>query len=208
MTNAKSLLVLVVCTLATVTTGFFVGSSSAAPFNGQCQRQQDQKPSSSLSNLHHRGGGLPRQQGPQPSQQNQCQLQASSSSSDKTETIQRNKFHDYNKPIVLIGTSSKNNELNRLAESFLIDNEIASDAADAAGDYITTVSSDTDKDELLKSIESGKYSWPQFVVLDVQDTTMNDKMIASLSNIDPFFGQGIALMNKKGLSEESFTSPG
>ena len=161
--------------------GFFVGSSAGSRYSsslGRQQQQQQQQHSSPPTSLLPTSSILQRQGGSQQQEKNnqqQChhRLQAttssSSSSSQQKTQIVRNKFHDYNKPIVLIGRSSNNNnnELHRLAESFLVDNGvIESNDDDKIGEYIISGINNKNKDELIQSIQSGTYKWPQFVVLD------------------------------------------
>lgn len=71
------------------------------------------------------------------------------------EWSERNMFHDYDKPFVLIGCSGEGNELTRLAESFLLEN-----FPDATEGVIKPT------DDLLGSIEQNQYGWPNIVVID------------------------------------------
>jgi shikimate-5-dehydrogenase/3-dehydroquinate dehydratase type I len=74
--------------------------------------------------------------------------------SSGTDTTERNMFHDYDKPILLVGYSSDGDELNKVASSFLSDNFPNVDDA-------TIV---LPSDDLVNSIE--EYSWPSLIVVD------------------------------------------
>eukprot|EP00797_Seminavis_robusta_P023559 Sro3893_g351760.1 Pentafunctional AROM polypeptide (354) ;mRNA; f:3187-4250 len=70
---------------------------------------------------------------------------------------ERNMFHDYDKPILLIGSSSspENNELNQLANGFLQEHfPTASVVVPYNGDL------------LLEEIHSRSYAWPNIVLVD------------------------------------------
>lgn len=77
--------------------------------------------------------------------------------------LKRNIFHDYDKPILLVGCSGEGDELNRLAKSFL--NENFPDIVD--GIIKPTKSSEN----IMGSIEQNEYGWPNIIVLDFSDPT-------------------------------------
>jgi shikimate-5-dehydrogenase/3-dehydroquinate dehydratase type I len=84
-------------------------------------------------------------------------------------SAERNMFHDYDKPIILVGCSGEGKELQRLAESFLEEHFPLSNSG-----IVLLSSGDTggmlvDKDDLLRSIESKEYRWPNIIVLDFND---------------------------------------
>ena len=90
----------------------------------------------------------------------------------------RNIFHEYSKPILLIGTSSGDgDELTRLAKSFVKD--------DDQGGLISLTSS-SDKQDVIEKIESSEYAWPNVLIVDLKgddDSSSADKsedMIKSL----------------------------
>ena len=103
---------------------------------------------------------------------------SSSSSSSDTETIKkdvvsRNMFHDYDKPIVLIGCSSeKGNEIQRLAESFL--SQYYPDVSLNEGITKASLSSDDNYDDIISLGENGKGQWPGIVVLDFSGLPNDD----------------------------------
>ena len=80
------------------------------------------------------------------------------------ESSERNMFHDYDKPILLIGCSGEGNELNRLAESFLSEN------FPGLEDGIIKLSDDN----LLSSINGKKYRWPNIIVADFKEAEGSD----------------------------------
>jgi shikimate-5-dehydrogenase/3-dehydroquinate dehydratase type I len=87
----------------------------------------------------------------------------------------RNMFHEYSKPILLIGTSSGDgDELTRLAKSFL-----KSDKG------LISLTPTTDKSDIIAKIESSEFAWPNVLVVDLKDDddTSSDKsteMVKSL----------------------------
>jgi pentafunctional AROM polypeptide len=104
------------------------------------------------------------------SHQRLASLQASKDESGSC--TQRNMFHDYNKPIVLVGCSGEGKEIKRLAQSFLAEHN-------HKGDGIVALSSDSsvsvvDKDELIQMIDASKdYSWPTIIVVDFNDPSFS-----------------------------------
>jgi shikimate-5-dehydrogenase/3-dehydroquinate dehydratase type I len=100
-------------------------------------------------------------------------LQATTSSKDDAGScVQRNMFHNYDKPIVLVGCSGEGKEIRRLAQSFLADHQHQGD------DGMIPLSSDSsvsvvDKDELIQMIDSKEYSWPNIVVVDFNDPSFS-----------------------------------
>jgi shikimate-5-dehydrogenase/3-dehydroquinate dehydratase type I len=73
--------------------------------------------------------------------------------------ITRNIFHDYQKPLVLIGKSSeKGNELGRLADH-------VATKLDSASSSIITIDK-VSANDILQGIEGNVYTWPQVIVLD------------------------------------------
>jgi shikimate-5-dehydrogenase/3-dehydroquinate dehydratase type I len=81
----------------------------------------------------------------------------------------RNIFHDYDKPVVLLGCSSeRGNELNRLAEAFLnefypnhsVEESILRPTSQAVGSSV---------DDILSMVQDRRLKWPTFLLLDVSD---------------------------------------
>ena len=89
----------------------------------------------------------------------------STSSATTEDVVERNMFHDYNKPILVVGYSSENgNELNKLASTFLSENYPNADDATIL----------EPSDNLMKSIED--QSWPSLIVVDFgTDLSMESK---------------------------------
>lgn len=85
-----------------------------------------------------------------------CLASVEPSASTATSGVQRNIFHEYYKPIVLLGSSSVGNELERLATSFLKEN--FPDHPNAQVRQSTP--------EILTEIESEKLGWPSVIVAD------------------------------------------
>jgi shikimate-5-dehydrogenase/3-dehydroquinate dehydratase type I len=106
------------------------------------------------------------------SHQRLASLQATPTSKDDAGSCtQRNMFHDYDKPIVLVGCSGGGKEIKRLAQSFLADHH-------HQGDGLVALSSDSsvsvvDKDELIQMIDSKEYSWPNVIVVDFNDPSFS-----------------------------------
>jgi len=75
-----------------------------------------------------------------------------------------NIFHDYDGPIVLIGSSSSSgNELRRLAESFSSQQRSKSKVVEVSID---------NKDSLLEALSRKQYGWPDILLLDLSDTSL------------------------------------
>ena len=70
-----------------------------------------------------------------------------------------NMFHNYDKPILLVGCSGEGNEITRLAQSFLSEN-----FSGLEDGMINLAEAD-----ILKSIDEGKYGWPNIIVADFSD---------------------------------------
>jgi pentafunctional AROM polypeptide len=87
-----------------------------------------------------------------------------------TSSVERNMFHDYDKPILLVGCSGKGNELNRLAEAFLSEN-----FPDATGGVVKPT------EDLLNSIEQKEVSWPNIVVVDFSDSDSGDSHYSDIA---------------------------
>jgi pentafunctional AROM polypeptide len=99
-----------------------------------------------------------------------------STGSTATSSGKSNRFHDYDKPILLIGcssTSSKKSELARLADDFLADNGFAD--AGVVVPYMGQL--------LLQDIASGKYSWPNIILVDLASLTEEDDRIKDAMKI-------------------------
>lgn len=111
-------------------------------------------------------------------------LKSVSASSTDTTTTTRNIFFDYDKPIVLIGTSSAGNEMQRLAKSILQTHfPSSSSTTKSNGDYYETVTNSIggivqvaskdgsllSTDKLLEYIQDKTYQWPDVVVIDFND---------------------------------------
>eukprot|EP00980_Cylindrotheca_fusiformis_P012559 scaffold3084_cov144-Cylindrotheca_fusiformis.AAC.7 len=75
----------------------------------------------------------------------------------------RNVFHDYKKPILLVGCSGEGNELARLAESLLL--ESFPDVTDGVLEPT---------DNLHTAINQNEYAWPQIVVIDFSDHSSSE----------------------------------
>jgi shikimate-5-dehydrogenase/3-dehydroquinate dehydratase type I len=86
-------------------------------------------------------------------------LDVTQSSSEETKQI-RNIFHDYDRPIVLIGCSGPNNELPRLA-AFLTTQIFTLESPE-----IIPLSK-ANQDSVLESVENKQYSWPDILLLDM-----------------------------------------
>lgn len=86
----------------------------------------------------------------------------------------RNIFHDYDKPIVLLGCSGAGQELRTLAESMLQSNIFAASTDDGNlvvpaarhifGDFLMTKAED-----LLEAVQAKRISWPDIIVVDFND---------------------------------------
>jgi shikimate dehydrogenase/3-dehydroquinate dehydratase type I len=94
---------------------------------------------------------------------------ATSTITDHVESsMQRNMFQDYDKPIVLVGCSSEDgNELYRLAESFLSDLFPSTDKK--------SMILDGTEQDLISSIVSKTYSWPNIVVIDLKEDYVEEQ---------------------------------
>jgi shikimate-5-dehydrogenase/3-dehydroquinate dehydratase type I len=112
---------------------------------------------------------------------NNSPLYASSSSSHGKE---RNMFHDYHKPIVLVGCSGEGNELGRLAEAFLADN-----FPDVSDGVVTPGS----EEDVLRAIQEQKLGWPNVIVVDfskdeytdITKSLYNAGLLSIYVNVDP-----------------------
>jgi len=71
--------------------------------------------------------------------------------------IQRNMFHEYDKPIMLVGTSSAGNELERLAGAFLKEN---------FPNQLGTVQLPTSTTGILDDVRTNTLGWPSVIVID------------------------------------------
>lgn len=76
----------------------------------------------------------------------------------------RNMFHNYDKPLVLVGCSGKSNELMRLAESLQPENilSIANQGSDSEVALVETLS-------LIDNIDNKRFSFPDVIVIDFND---------------------------------------
>ena len=129
---------------------------------------------------------------------------SSSSSSSDTETIKnndvvsRNMFHDYDKPIVLIGCSSeKGNEIQRLAESFL--SQYYPDVSLNEGITKASLSSDDNYDDIISLGENGKGRWPGIVVLDFSGLPNDDVSVDDAERESRFVEMTEKIYSQNGL---------
>lgn len=89
--------------------------------------------------------------------------QASLASSTESQLAEQ-LFHDYDKPILLIGASGPGNEMHRLAASFLSQSAASAGDGDAA---IVTLDREVNLDELVQRIKDKTLQWPELLVLDL-----------------------------------------
>lgn len=143
--------------------------------------------------------------------QQQC-LAAAAAGAPNGSDGERNIFHDYDKPIVLLGFSSAGNELVRLAESLLSQYFTASttteeSSASAINQGIIQLSSLDDSGglslletkELIGSIQNKEYRWPNIVVVDLGDPLLSAQDGKYAANIESHYQDVAASLYQEGL---------
>lgn len=138
----------------------------------------------------------------------------------------RNIFHDYEKPILLVGHCSAGDEMNRLAENLLqeyfpmpametTDKPAYRHVAGTAGGIVTVVS-EAVVDDLLNNIDKKVYQWPDVIVMDLNKFQDEDEAILAVQrlylsgllgvyiNVDPDASQITRLANRQKTGIDSF----
>lgn len=104
----------------------------------------------------------------------ETKLKATSRSADAA----GNMFYDYDKPLVVIGSSGSSSELERIATAFLSDHFAINSSTDGEG--ILHISNIEDEGQLslagqgiLNSIATGELRWPNTIVIDFNDEAIS-----------------------------------
>jgi len=133
-----------------------------------------------------------------------------SSTGTKGDVVSHNMFHDYDKPIVLIGSSSeKGKEMQRLAESFL--SQYYPDLSLDEGITKASLSSEDNYDDIISLGKNGDGRWPSIIILDFSgfhipnDTERESRFVEMAENIYSRDGLLSVYINVD-LSETSTTS--
>ncbi|KAG7357541.1 shikimate dehydrogenase [Nitzschia inconspicua] len=128
---------------------------------------------------------------------------STTSSVSRTETT-RIMFHDYDRPIVLIGCSSEGKEMKRLAKSFLeqyfphmffsSSTETLIHQASAS-----TVSESVEQDQKIRSMANEMGGWPNFILLDFAELCTVDVESERTQRESEFVQLAKELYSQKGL---------
>jgi pentafunctional AROM polypeptide len=132
-------------------------------------------------------------------------LQASSTSSASTTTTTRNIFHEYDKPILLLGCSSEGNEMKRLAKSFI--EQYFPHLSTSSDDLIHSVSStSTELDDQIQSL-ADEYTggWPNIIVLDFSELSSGERETRCTDMARDFYSKGLLSIYINVDSQKSMT---
>lgn len=101
--------------------------------------------------------------------------------------IERNMFHDYDKPILILGCSGEGKELRRVAESFLVDqgNDSSSSSIIQATSIDSAGKIHLDADKLMKSIDTRDRQWPSIILFDFNDELIASNEERNVQDIEP-----------------------
>jgi 3-dehydroquinate dehydratase type I len=125
-------------------------------------------------------------------------------SASSTDGVQRNMFHDYDKPIVLVGCSSTSgNELVRLAES--LSDPLSTGTSTTSIVQLASTSTDAstlsllDVSELVAAIQAKEYKWPNVIVMDWNDPLFQLEDGKHAESLETYYQQVASTLYEEGL---------